>query len=562
MARTACLPLASVTLAAVVAVAVGDAPRQFALLVGVKNYDGTGLDDLHFTENDATHLADVLRDANYRRVVLMTETEAFAKRERGFFPNAANVRKQVTNLLELAKAGDTAVIGFSGHGLQFVGSDELFFCPEQSNLADPTTLVSLKWVQDELKKCKADVKLLIADTCRDTVPVPGKPKSPAVEGLVSKTRPEMPELPQPPQGVVALFSCSTGKKSFESPKHKRGFLFHHVIEGLQGKAANASGEVTLSRLVSYAVDEVQLAVQDEFPTRSQRPQMLGEIGGRVPLVRGAMPPALRANAPIPKLAAPSSGEKTLTLDLGGGVSMEFVRIARGDFLRGAPDGEAMARDDEKPQKRVTISKDFYLGKYEVTQAQYKALTGKTPSYFSATGQAMAKVAGMDTSNFPVDSVTKEDAMTFCAKLKEKTGRNATLPTEAQWEYACRAGTTTPFHFGTSLNGEQANCNGRFPYGTATRGNYFERTGEVGQYAPNDFGLYDMHGNVREWCSDQYDPDYYKTSLLKDPLNLIVLGDVSRGGSWYEPAHCCRAACRSGDTLATVRAGFRVAIRLD
>lgn len=539
------------------------AGRQYALLVGVKNYEGTGLGDLLFTENDASDLAAVLRGAGYRRVVLMTEAEAFAKKDRGLFPKAENIQTRLRSLLEEARAGDTVVLGFSGHGVQIKGRDDLYFCPEESNLAEPKTLVSLTWVQDELKKCPAAVRLLIADACREVVAVPGKPKSALVDGLASNTRPEMPEPPLPPEGVVALYSCSTGRKSFESPTHKRGFLFHHVIEGLKGAASNAEGEVTLARLVSYAMDEVPAAVKDEFPTKGQRPQMLGEIAGKVTLVRGVKSPSSRVNAPAPKATA---GGATLTVDLGGGVTMEFARIPKGDFLRGTPDGEADAQDREKPQKRVTISKDFYLGKYAVTQEQYKALTGDSPSWFSATGGGKDKVAGLDTARFPVERVSYHEALTFCALLKSKTGRNATLPTEAQWEYACRAGTTTPYCFGTKLNGDKANCDGTHPYGTATKGKYLQRTCKVGSYDGNAFGLYDMHGNVWQWCLDWYDEDYYKASPLTDPFCATAVDKepVLRGGSWTNHATRCRAGCRFRYGAATHNSGvgFRVAFRLD
>src|SRR5262249_8488763 len=163
---------------------------------------------------------------------------------------------------------------------------------------------------------------------------------------------------------------------------------------------------------------------------------------------------------------------------------------------------------------------------------------------------------------------------FCRKLSDlaaekNAGRAYRLPTEAEWEYACRAGTTTAFHFGKALS-DQANCNGNYPYGAAGKGPFLQKTAKVGSYAPNAWGLYDMHGNVAEWCADWYDPDYYKNSPKEDPTGpakgVVPTGfktdffRVVRGGCWLDEARGCRAAYRfrlqSSDPYRWV--GLRVA----
>jgi formylglycine-generating enzyme required for sulfatase activity/serine/threonine protein kinase len=288
--------------------------------------------------------------------------------------------------------------------------------------------------------------------------------------------------------------------------------------------------------------------------------------------------------PVPPVTGARADVKRsdLTLDLGDGVKIEFARIPAGEFMMGSPDSELKAREDgtpmftskpvctrerideesrkEKPQHRVTITKDFYMGIYQVTQEQYKKVIGWNPSYFSAAGKGRSKVEGMDTSRFPVENVSWDDAQVFCRRLSQLTGRSCALPTEAQWEYACRAGTRTPFHFGTELNGTQANCDGNYPYGTEKKGPYLERTCPVGSYPPNAFGLYDMHGNVNQWCADYCDTQPYNGSVSVDPQGpangpLRVL----RGGAWDHEAWGCRAAYRAGNP-ATHRHpyhGFRV-----
>jgi formylglycine-generating enzyme required for sulfatase activity/serine/threonine protein kinase len=247
--------------------------------------------------------------------------------------------------------------------------------------------------------------------------------------------------------------------------------------------------------------------------------------------------------------------RVLTLDIGGGETMEFVRIPKGTFLMGAPDGEKGARNDEKPQRRVEISRDFYLGKFEVTQAQYRAVTGLEPS----------KSRG---DRLPVDSVSWDDAIAFCSTLSGRVKRTIELPTEAQWEYACRAGTTTPFHFGSKLNGDLANCNSHAPYGTEVQGAFQGQSVEVGSYPANPWGLYDMHGNLWEWCRDHHGP-YDKLTSLKDPFQSapqLQERRVLRGGSWggVIGASDCRAAFRN-PMVPGLRGniyGFRVCFRID
>jgi formylglycine-generating enzyme required for sulfatase activity len=205
-----------------------------------------------------------------------------------------------------------------------------------------------------------------------------------------------------------------------------------------------------------------------------------------------------------------------------------------------------------------------MGAYEVTQAEYENLMGKNPSYCSPGGGGNDKVAGLNTRRFPVENVSWDDAMAFCKELSERESKNYDLPTEAEWEYACRAGTTTPFHFGEALNGRQANCNGNEPHGTDVKGPHLGRTCEVGSYSPNKFGLYDMHGNVWEFCKDWYSDDYYGISHNNDPQgpNSGLL-HVMRGGSWYEIARLCRSAFRSWPSTGNrdINTGFRVVLRL-
>jgi formylglycine-generating enzyme required for sulfatase activity len=238
----------------------------------------------------------------------------------------------------------------------------------------------------------------------------------------------------------------------------------------------------------------------------------------------------------------------MSLEITNSIGMKLALIPAGEFLMGSPETELDRRADE-PQHRVRITKPFYLGVYEVTQAEYERVMGTNPSAFSTGGLKPNKVSGNDTSRYPVENVSWEDAVEFCRKLssrpeEQRAGRRYRLPTEAEWEYACRAGTTTPFHFGTQLDGREANCDGTYPYGTESKGQSLERTTTVGSYAPNAFRLYDMHGNVREWCQDWYEKDYYSGSPVDDPqgpASASYAVRAYRGGGWREPAARCRTA---------------------
>ena len=260
-------------------------------------------------------------------------------------------------------------------------------------------------------------------------------------------------------------------------------------------------------------------------------------------------------------AAPKAGtRKVLTVD---GVECAFRCCLAGTFTMGCPASEA-ERDDDKTLREVTLTRGFWTLETEVTQEMYKTLTGANPSGFSASGDGAEKVAGLDTSRFPVEMVSWEDAQEFVKALNAggyaPAGFEFRLPTDAEWEYACRAGTSTAYSWGSSLNGDQANCNGNFPYGTRTEGAFLERTTAVGSYEANAWGLYDMHGNVYEWCADWLAD--YASGAQTDPTGPSSGSRrVLRGGSWISRAKSCRSANRhcSVPTGRDDNRGFRLVL---
>jgi formylglycine-generating enzyme required for sulfatase activity len=257
-------------------------------------------------------------------------------------------------------------------------------------------------------------------------------------------------------------------------------------------------------------------------------------------------------AQLQKKAAAEAGiplEKKI--DLGNEVNMVVVFIPAGEFEMGSP-MEELKRDDDESQHHIKLTKAFYIGKFEVTQLQYRVIMNENPSKFGG-------------DKLPVDNVNWYEAARFLKKLSDKTGLKFRLPTEAEWEYACRAGTTGAFNTGTTLDSDFANYDARDPYADGIIGKYLDRTTNVGSYQPNAFGLCDMHGNVWEWCSDIYDEDYYKVTPLTDPKGPQEgKAKVIRGGAWNEEAYKCRSADRNHrwpkDNQPII--GFRVVLDIE
>jgi formylglycine-generating enzyme required for sulfatase activity len=255
------------------------------------------------------------------------------------------------------------------------------------------------------------------------------------------------------------------------------------------------------------------------------------------------------------------------------IGMRLVLVRPGKFLMGSPADEAERGGDEQ-QHEVTITKPFYLGVCPVTQGQWKAVMGNNPAWFGRGGKGDPRVKGAgdaELEQFPVECVSWEDAQAFLKRLaalreEARNGREYRLPSEAEWEYACRGGpdwSPLPFHIDhpcSSLSSTQANFDGNSPYGRAPRGPNLARPCKVGSYEPNSLGLYDVHGNVWEWCSDWFGP--YPSAPVTDPLGPSDgAARVVRGGSWRGNGMECRAASRVrfAPSGRLYYLGFRVAL---
>ena len=307
--------------------------------------------------------------------------------------------------------------------------------------------------------------------------------------------------------------------------------------GSAGAAGGGSAPATGAAPAGATIYNIQGSVGSIGNTGTQQ-NVAGTVTGNQ---RNANPP----QAPAPKPVTPQNFVEDLSL----GASLEMLWIPRGDFIMGASKKEPESLDSERPQHLVSVP-GFYMGKFPITQAQWHAVAVLPPVERTLDPEPSM----FDGEERPVERVFWDDAAEFCARLSRETGKTYRLPSEAEWEYACRAGTKTPYYFGDAIAPEQANF-----------GRYSAQTSAVGSYAANAsnqaFGLHDMHGNVWEWCADDWHGSYKGAPVdgsalcdREDAPNKVI-----RGGSWYGDPRWCRSALRNYVVpgFRYISVGFRV-----
>ncbi len=561
--------------------------KKYALLVAVDRYErGSLLPGLPFPRRDIEDLEKVFLDGGYARDNVIVMTRERGLEEFDLLPTAEHVRNQLKLVLDPLQPGDSVIVAMAGHGVLMLAPPlddpkgeprpRSFFCPMDANLASKRLerFVGFDELYRELSASKATVKLLMVDACRNELLAQpeGRPGGIA-----------MPPPPPPPPSVAALFSCSDKEVSWEDKDLDggHGVFFHFVIQGLKGKAdeesRNPDNRIELDELYSYVKVNVRAFVRDKHRT-TQFPRLMGDIG----------PVALFDVARRADL-------RNITNSIG----MKLTLIQDGRFMMGSDESDKEAYDDEfldkaagKKQKHpVRITRPFYLGIHEVTRGQFRRFVDDTgyqtdaekdgkggygwneeKKTFEQAPHYTWRNAGFDqTDDHPVVNVSWNDAVALAAWLSRKEGKTYRLPTEAEWEYACRARTTTKFSNGDDPEGLAAVGNiadgtakAKYPEWTwaiAAHDGYVY-TAPVGRYNPNDWGLFDMHGNVWEWCSDGYSADYYKQSPVDDPQGPPGASSrVIRGGGWRFGPRGARSAYRSGGApgYRSSLLGFRLAL---
>ncbi|MFM6132836.1 MAG: SUMF1/EgtB/PvdO family nonheme iron enzyme, partial [Sphaerospermopsis kisseleviana] len=525
------------------------------------------------------------------------------------------------------ESGDTLWFYFSGHGIPHEGRDYLL--PIDGNPRTvPNLAIPITYITERLRRSGADNIVLFIDACRSTG------QKSAGLGIGEEKQ----------QGVITFYSCSPSQVSYEIEEIQQGAFTHVLLNGLQIQGeSNCATVERLYNYLRHQVPQLTIqhknyiqtpyaaiepatklhyillpkSATDRDISTLREDALSAEIEGnfnlafqlwvRVNVAAGGtdmkaiaafgrlsnkqsqpQPEQRReAEAQGQKIAAAKTRE--LTVDIGQGLTLELVRISAGKFTMGMPPEERqialekalsynVKREDAErwldwstPQHEVYLQ-EFLMGKYAVTNAQWYAVMKTKPSE-----QYDQKFQG---DKQPVVGVSWHEAMAFCQKLSEQTKRAVRLPTEAEWEYACRAGTTTAFAFGKTITTDQVNYNGNYPYGDAPKGKYRECTVNVDSFTPNTWGLYQMHGNVWEWCLDEFHDSYSekpahlksngnepwvnKKNLIANLINKISdrednLAYVCRGGSWYLNAGGCRSAYRISYCARDLDAnlGFRV-----
>jgi formylglycine-generating enzyme required for sulfatase activity len=473
----------------------------------------------------------------------------------------------------LVERGDLVVIAFSGHGVHLDGTS--YLCPTDTDLDDAATLVSVERIYRQLELCGASVKLVIVDACRND------PRRDGSKGFdrSAEAKSLSAAFDSPPSGILVMSSCAPGQRSWEDTQLAHGVFMNFVVDGLGGAADTQRGNrdhlVSLLELYSYAAEKTKTHVagmmRRGLADGAQTPRLRGEIEGDFSF----------------GVVGPLAFSK-----ITNSIGMELVLIPRGEFVMGARDRTAFA--DELPAHPVRLTHNFYLGAHEVTVGQFRRFVAETKYRTDAERDARGgwgwcnvretfvhgdrrfswKHNGYaDDENQPVANVSWNDAVAFCQWLSAKERTLYHLPSEAQWEYACRAGTTSRFSFGDdaehlALYGNIADgtASERFQWPESIRArDGYAFIAPVGSFKPNPWGLFDMHGNVQEWCGDGYGENYYQQLAGRTAENPTGSADplaprVVRGGSWSFESRLAESSHRynrAADARED-RIGFRIA----
>ncbi len=567
--------------------------RNWAITIGINKYDY--LQSLDYAQRDSEAMRDFFQqELNVQPVYHFAENAAPIRSDFGAdlnaTPNLDNLRRFLRVRFEqpFLKPGDNLWFFFAGHGKRHEDRDYLLPMG-----ADPGDVehsgISLQYITERLRRSGADNVVLLVDACRS-----GGGRRDGV-GFGQEKQP----------GVITLFACSPWESSYEIAELQQGAFTYALLQGLrlEGEGNNCATverlyarlrqtvpqltqqykraqqtpygvvepptkyhlillprKANLSDIVTLKNDALRAEVQRDFKLAKQFwIRVLAVSSADSDAIEGIERLALVSAVPVasPAVSPPDpqpTGQRDATptgeaqireVDLGNQIKLEMLWIPGGRFQMGSPQEELDRRDTESPQHSVTVP-DFWMSKFPVTQAQWKAVA------------ALPKVKQdleVDPSRFkgekrPVEQVSWHDAVEFCARLSHKTQLEYRLPSEAEWEYACRAGTTTPFYFGETITKDLANYNG-------------EQTTEVGSFPPNAFGLYDMHGNTWEWCLDHWHESYKGAPTDGSAwINWIKKSEprVLRGGSWLSLPRDCRSAPR-GYNDAGVRLTYHVGFRV-
>ncbi|MBQ9801205.1 MAG: SUMF1/EgtB/PvdO family nonheme iron enzyme [Thermoguttaceae bacterium] len=524
-------------------------PVDRAVLIGVDHY--LHFNDLKYASADVELIRERLEDClGFQKENIVAITTEAGKDDTNLIPNVANIERELMKAIDATGPDDAIFIFFSGHGFQtdnFGGySPYVGFAPydttKTAGVVDFEATYSLSRLFKRLAETEARFKWIVVDACREKLEpaseemllaTNGRRRGGLTDGATALGRLNAPT------GSVLLQSCDAGQFSYEYDELKHGVFTYHFARCLSEKGdMDQDGNVRLFEALNKTSEAVEKATNG-----SQEPHFISDttnfkLFSYDPFIIN--PEGNDASGDWDHASA--AGERmTLTI---ADIEVGFCWAPPGTFTQGTPDTEPERCAPYETQREVTLTQGFWLMETETTQQLWTAVVGENPSEF--TLEKRQDMRGLVTASFPVDSVNWYDCCEFAEKLNAAgcapKGWKFALPTEAQWEYACRAGTSTPFFWGDSLNGDKANCDGvNYPY-QMDADSYQGRPTNVGSYEKNPWGFYDMHGNVEEWCADIFGT--YSGDPVVDPTGATEGTDRAlRGGGWRGRAKYCRSGNR-------------------
>ncbi len=560
------------------------AAERAALVIGVNDYPEAPL-------TNAVRDAEAVRDMLTGKLGFAREGVVYAEN-----PGRLELFEKFAEFKGKAAGAKIVVLYYAGHGMESLDGKENFLLPVDADVARAAKSeaalkaagVNLADLAAELAGASTGAKVVLLDCCRqrpaaraaggaapeggglatyaderipaDTLMIlaaaPSKLASDGTEhGPLTEALLEV--LPQDDRSLIEAFRTvktrvreATGGTQVPWLKFDgAGDLIFEV--GFLGRGAPGKAQVESPELAAMKreLEEARRKLAEAEAMKKQ-PVPISPTGQTSPTSRTETPMVKTDPAPAPAYPASRGMEGSRAGEVREFGGIEMVWCPAGEFLMGSPAGEK-GRDDDEKQHRMKLTRGFWLAKTETTQGQWQGAMGSNPSEFKG-------------ADLPVETVSWEDAQGWLGKMNGKhplpEGWKWELPTEAQWEYACRAGTETVYSFGNVLNGKEANCDGNYPYGTGAKGPYLEKTAKVGSYAANAWGLHDMHGNVWEWCRDWYGD--YPSGAATDPTGASSGAHrVNRGGGWFDDAARCRSAYRNRDAPGgrSFNLGFRPAL---
>ena len=586
----------------------GQETRKVAFLVGVEEYERRGFSNLQYAEDDMQALHDRLVELGFEVELLLSSSEDESNRANKECISAAINERLLPQLRELRKQ-DVVLIAVAGHGRHqaVVKGDEIvedhYFCPSDAHDSDSKTWISISKLITQIEENSGcENNLIMVDACRDN---PSRGRGVDGKGF-SLNR----------DAIAILFASSYAEQAYEPEELGHGLFTYYVLEALGGAAANTDQQVDWDSLVGYVKGRVQTKSEqllaDGKIAGVQRPNAIGNLRGKSPVLVSEIarrrPALLRfpfteeeARDSVASWAESLEEESVFRTDQGH----EMVLIPPGEFMMGNEESvdeimeafsfmKGLKRSwfEDAPQHRVEITEPFFMSSTEVTVGQFRAFVEATGYQTDAEKDGKCgygydseekKRVGPDpeytwksvgwtqSDRHPVVNVSWNDAVAYCEWLSKETGQKCGLPTEAQWEYACRAGGNGRYHFGDDAKELVRYAN---VWDTSTKEHFPNMTNQlsvsdrmafsspVGRYRSNSFGLKDMHGNVIEWCNDWYSGAYYDKSPVRNTAGRASGSSrVLRGGSWVSSAANCRSADRNGSGPAGSAdvTGFRVVL---